>query len=92
MAELRDHANRLQQDNDRLRTILERDRDENPQGHTPPPPPVQPSRGKEPMFQGNSDPPVDNELSSRSSPLPDHSPPQNNAEAESKKRPLRRSN
>ena len=40
---------------------------------------------------GESDPPVDDELSSGSSPLLARSPPQNNAKAESKKRPLCRS-
>ena len=40
MAELQDHANRLQQENDRLRTRLEANLGENTQGHTHPPPPV----------------------------------------------------
>ena len=40
---------------------------------------------------GESDPPVDEELSSGSSPLLDRSPPQNNAEAEFKKKPPCRS-
>ena len=38
---------------------------------------------------GESDPPTDDKLSSGSSPLLERSPPQNNAEAESKKRPSR---
>ena len=41
---------------------------------------------------GESDPPADDELSSGNSSLLDRSPPLNNAEAESKKRPPRRSN
>ena len=41
---------------------------------------------------GESDPPVDDELSYGSSPLLNCSPPHNNAEAESKKRPPCRSN
>ena len=60
-------------------------------GQTPPAPPVQSSKGKEPILPGDSDPSANDELSSSSSPLPDRSPPQNNAETESKKRPPRRS-
>ena len=91
MAELRDHANRLQQKNDRLCTRLEADRGENTWGHTHPAPPVQLSKGKEPILPGDSDPPTDDELSSGSSLLPNLSPPQNNVEAESRKRLPRRS-
>ena len=92
MAELRDHANLLQQENDRLRTRLEADRGENTWGHTHPTPPVQPSKGKEPILTGDSDFLADDELSSSSSPLPHLSPPLNNAEAKSRKRPPRCSN
>ena len=49
------------------------------------------TKGKEPILPGDSDPPVDDELSSGSSPLPDLSPTLNNAEAEPRKRPLCRS-
>ena len=91
MAKLWDHANRLQQDNDRLRTLLEADWGENARGHTHPAPRVQPSKGKEPILPGDSDPPADDELSSGSSPLPHLSPPQNNVEVESRKRPPSRS-
>ena len=91
MAELRDHVNRLQQENGRLRTQLEADQGENTQGHTYPAPSVQPSKGKEPILLGDSDSPADDELSSGSSPLPHLSPPQNNTEAESRKRPPRHS-
>ena len=75
-----------------MHTQLEADRGENTQGHTHPAPPIHPSKGKEPILPGDSDRPVDDELSSSSSPLPHLSPPQNNAEAESRKRPPRRSN
>ena len=91
MAELCEHANRLQQENKRLRTCLDTNRGENSRGLIHPAPPAQPNKGKEPILMGESDPPTDDELSSSSSPLLDSSPPQNNDEAESKKRPLRRS-
>ena len=92
MAELQDHATCLQQENDCMRTCLEANRGENIRGCTHPAPPVHPSKGKEPILPGDSDPPADGELSSGSSPLPDLSPPQDNVEAESKKRPPRCSN
>ena len=79
MAELRDHANRLQQENDRLRTRLEAYLGKNTRGHTHPAPPVQPSKGKEPILPSDSDPPANDKLSSGSSPLLDLLPPQNNA-------------
>ena len=91
MTELRDHANHLQQENDHLSIHLEVDRGENTRGHTHPAPPVQPSKGKGPILLANSDSPADDELSSGSSSLPHLSPPMNNAEAESRKRPPRRS-
>ena len=49
------------------------------------------NKGIEPALPDHGDPLTDDELSSGSSPLPCHSPPQNNAEAESKKRPPRHS-
>ena len=92
MAELWDHATRLQQENDRLRTRLEADRGKNTWGHTHPAPPIQSSKGKEPILPSDSDLPADEKLSSCSSPLPHLSPPQNNTEAKSRKRPPHRSN
>ena len=91
MVELQNHANHLQQENDRLRASLEEDRGENAQGSSHPAPPVKQNRGKEPILLGNNDAIVDDELSSGSSPLPDLSPPKNNVEAESRKRPPCRS-
>ena len=91
MAELCEHANRLQQENERLRTRLETNQGENSRGPIHPAPPAQPNKGKDPILMGESDPPTDDELSSSSSPLLDRSPPQNNAKAKSKKRPPRRS-
>ena len=91
MVELQNHATRLQQENDLLRTRLEADLAENIRIRTHPAPPIQPSKGKEPILSGDSDLPIDDELSLGSSPLPDMSPPQNNVKAESKKRPPRRS-
>ena len=87
MAELRDHSNSLQQENERLQTSLETNRGENSRGSVHLAPPTQPNKGKEPILMGESDPPTDDELSSGSSPLLDCSPPQNNVEAESKKAP-----
>ena len=92
MAKLRDHTNRRQQVNDLLRTCLEADRGKNTRGHTHPTPPVQPSKGKDPILPCDSDPPKNDELSSGSSSLPHLSPPQNNVKAESRKRPPTRSN
>ena len=89
MAELRDHANRLQQENERLRTRLETNRGDNSKGPIHPTPPAQPNKGKEPILMGESDPLNHDELSSGSSPLLARSPPYNNVEAESKKRPRR---
>ena len=89
MAELREHANRLQQENERLQIHLETNRAENPQGATQHLPLTQTNKGKEPALPDHSDTPADDELSSNSSPLPRRSPPQNNVEAESRKRPPR---
>ena len=82
MAELSEHANRFQQENERLGTLLETNRGDNSKGPVNPTPPAQPNKGKEPILIGESDPPTDNELSSGSSLLLPHSPPQNNVEAE----------
>ena len=69
MAKLWDHANRLQEENDYLRTHLEANRGENTRGHTHPAPQVPSSKDEEPILPGGSDPLVDDELSSGSSPL-----------------------
>ena len=87
MAELRERVDRLQQKNDRLRTRLESGRPEDPKGVTQNEHLARMNKGKEPVLLGHSDHQADDELSSDSSPLPRHSPPLNNAEAESKKRP-----
>ena len=91
MAELHEHANRLQQENERLRTHLETNRAENPQAAAQHVPLTQKNKCKEPALPDHSDPPADDKLSLDSSLLPRRSPPQNNEEAESKKRPPRHS-
>ena len=82
MAELCEHANRLQQENEFLRTRLETNQGENSRGPIHPAPQTQPNKGKEPILMGESDPPADDKLSFGSSPLLARSPPQNNIEAE----------
>ena len=89
MAELCEHVNRLQQENEHLRTRMETNRGDKSKGPIHLAPLAQPDKGKEPILMGESDPLVDDELSSGSSLLLACSPPQNNAEAESKKRPSR---
>ena len=64
---------------------------ENPQGAAQPIPLTRADKGKWPALPDHSDHPVDDELSSDSSLFPRRSPPQNNAESESKKRPPRQS-
>ena len=91
MAELRNRVDHLQQENDRLRARLEEDWGENARGSSHPAPPVKQNKGKEPILRGNSDTAADDELSSGSSPLPDMSPPKNNMDVESRKRPSRHS-
>ena len=91
MAELHNHAEHLQQENNCLRARLEEDRGENARASNHPTPPVKQNRGKEPILPGDSDAVEDDKLSSGSSPLPDLSPPKNNVEAESTKRPPRHS-
>ena len=81
MTELCEHANRLQQENERLRARLETNGVENPQGAAQPIPLTRADKGKRPALPDHSDHPVDDELSSDSSPLPRCSPPQNNVEA-----------
>ena len=89
MAELREHANHLQQENERLLARLETNGVENPQGAAQPVPLTRADKGKGSALPDHGDHPTDDEFSSDSSLLPHRSPPQNNAEAESKKRPPR---
>ena len=91
MAELRNRADHLQQENNCLWACLEEDRGENARESSHPASPVKQNISKEPILQGDSDAAVDDELSFGSSPLPDLSPPKNNVEAESRKRPPCRS-
>ena len=56
-----------------------------------PAPPVKQNKDKEPILPSDSDAAVDDEFSSGSSPLPNLPPLKNNVEAESRKRPPRRS-
>ena len=60
---------------------------DNPQGVAQNVPLTQLNKGKEPVLPNHNDHQADDEFSSDSSPLPRHSPPLSNAEAESKKRP-----
>ena len=92
MAKLRNRVDGLQQENDGLQARLEEDQGENAQGSSHPTPLVKQNIGKEPIRPGDSDAATDDELSYSSSPLPDLSPPKNNVEAESRKRPPRSSN
>ena len=91
MAELHKQANRLREENERLRTQLETDRAG--QSREPPRlfPPSRPGKGKEVATLDDVDLPVDDELSSCSSPLPRCSPSPNTVEAHSRKRPPCRS-
>ena len=87
MDKLQSRADLLQQENDRLQALLEGERIKNARGSSHPAPPVKQNKGKEPIRPEDSDAAVDDELSSSSSPLPDLTPPKNNVEAESRKRP-----
>ena len=89
MAELRDLAEYLQQENDCLRTHLEKDRGENTRESSHPTPLIKQNRGKEPILPSDNDAIEDDELSSGNSPQPDLSPPKNNVEVEIRKRLLR---
>ena len=91
MAELRNRADHLQQENDRPRSRLEEDWCENARGSSHLAPPIKQNRGKEPILPGDNDAAADDELSSSSSSLLDLSSPKNNVEAESRKRPPCRS-
>ena len=91
MAELHEQANRLREENERLRNQLEAGRAG--QSREPPLPfPLScPDKGKQVAVPDDVDIPTDNELSSGNSPLPHHSPSPNAAKAHSRKRPPRRS-
>ena len=89
MAELQEHVDHLQQENDLLRTLLESNRPDNPQGVAQNVPLVLVNKGKEFVLPDHSDHQADDEFSLDSSPLPRCSPPLSNAEAESRKRPPR---
>ena len=91
MAELQSRANHLQQEKDRIRTHLEGERIGNARGSSYPASSVKQNKGKEPIRPEDSDAATDDELSSSSSPSPDLPPLKNNVEAESRKRPSRRS-
>ena len=90
VAELREHANRLQEDNERLRTRLEACQADKSRGPPCPLPPSRPDKGKEAAVPDDINPPADDELSSDSSPLPQRSPSPNAVEAQFRKRPPRR--
>ena len=87
MDELREHANHLQQENERLWARLETNGVENPQGVTQPVPLTRANKGKGLALPDHNDHPADDEFSSNSSPLPHRPPSQNNEEAKSRKRP-----
>ena len=91
MAELHEQANQLREENRRLRTQLEAGRAG--QSREPPRlfPPSRPSKGKEVTAPDDVDLPADDELSSGSSLLLRRSPSPNATEAQSRKRPPRRS-
>ena len=92
VAELCEHANRLQEDNERLRTRLEACQADKSRGPPRPLPPSRPDKGKEAVVPDDINLSADDELSSNSSPLPRRSPSSNAAEAQSRKRPPRRPN
>ena len=87
MAELREQANQLHEEKERLRTQLEVGR----AGHSREPPRpfplARPNKGKEVAAPEDVDLPADDELSSSSSPLPHRSPTLDAAEALLRKRP-----
>ena len=96
MAELHEQANRLREENERLRTLLEADRAEHSREpphpfHPPRPfPHSHPSKGKEVAAPDDIDLPADDELSSSNSSLLRRSPSSNAVEAQSRKRPPHR--
>ena len=70
---------------------MEEDRGKNARASNHPAPPVKHNKGKEPILPSDNDAATDDELSFGSSPLADLSPPKNNVEVESTKKPPRRS-
>ena len=90
VAKLPEHANRLQEDNEHLRTWLEACQADKSRGPPRLIPSSRPDKGKEAAIPDDIDLPVDDELSSDSSPLPWRSPSLNAAEAQYRKRPPRR--
>ena len=91
MAELHEQANRLWEENERLRTRLEVGRAKQSREPTRLFPPSRLGKGKEVIAPDDIDLSADNELSSGSSPLPRRSPSLNATEAQSRKRAPRRS-
>ena len=92
MAELHEQANRLREENERLRTQLEAGRAEQLREPPRPLPPSRPSKGKEVVALDDVDLSADDELSSNNFPLPRRSPSLNAVEAYLRKRPPRRPN
>ena len=81
VVELHEQANRLREENERLRTQLEVGRAEQSREPPRPLPPSRPGKGKEVIAPDDVDLPADDELSSGSSPLLRRSPSPNAAEA-----------
>ena len=79
MVELHEQANRLREENERLRTILEAGRTGQSRETPRPFPPSRLDKGKGVVAPGDVDLPADDELSSGSSPLPHRSPSPNAA-------------
>ena len=91
MAELHKQANRLREENERLRIQLEADRAGQSWELSRPPPLSRPGKGKEVVAPDDANLQADDELSSGSSPLPRRSPSLNVVEAHLRKRSPRRS-
>ena len=92
LAELREQANQMREENERLRTQLEADRAGQSREPPRPFPPARTNIGKEVAAPDNVDLPVDDDLSSGSSPLSHRSPSPSVLEAHSRKRSPRQSN
>ena len=91
MGELLEQANRLREENERLRTQLEVGRAKQSREPPRPFPPSRPNKGKEAAVLDDINLPANDELSSSSSPLPCRSPSPNAAEDHFRKRLPRRS-
>ena len=91
MAEFQSRVDHLQQENNHPQAHLEGERIKNARGSSHYAPLIKQNKGKEPIRLDDSDAATDDELSSRSSSLPDLPPPKNNVEAESRRRPPHRS-